>query len=322
MLNLKIEIMRKGMFLLSAVFSLLIISCNDSSVEPSINDDLVLKSAEISENDMMAESVLGEVGYEVAFFAESERLLRQLAKIKGNKNLVHGKVGMRYKAGNNPNVSINQGEQEYPITITIDYGESTTLKNGRLLSGIVTIEVSAPRGTDGACRTITYSDCVIDSVQIEGVVSELFTGDNENSRALKISSNVTLTLPDGTVLDYSGNRVREWLEGIETPMEHADDRIQITGTVAIESSTGEVWSKNIIEPLIKVSDCRHPVQGVVQFFQNDAIMATLNYGNGECDNLATLTINGEEVEIELQGLKPHAKVDKFRARVNNKGKGK
>ena len=119
MLNLKIEIMRKGIFLLSAVFSLLIISCNESTVAPSLSDEGLLKSAEISENDMMAESVLSEVGYEVAFFAESERLLRQLAKIKGNKNLVHGKVDMRYKAGNNPNVSIEQGDQEYPITITI-----------------------------------------------------------------------------------------------------------------------------------------------------------------------------------------------------------
>ena len=31
--------------------------------------------------------------------------------------------------------------------------------------------------------------------------------------------------------------------------------------------------------------------------------ATLDYGNGDCDNLATVTINGEIYDIKLRGGK-------------------
>jgi hypothetical protein len=314
--------MRTKLLVFIAVLALVFMACNDSVITPFENDELILKSAEMAENDMMAESVMEEVNYEVSFFAESERLLRQLANFKGSKNLIHGNMGMRYKGENNPNVSIEKGENEYPITITIDYGESTTLKNGRVISGLVTIEVSAPRGTDGATRTITYTNCVIDSVQIDGFASETFNGDNQTTRVVSTNSNVTLVLADGTVLERSGNHLREWLAGLDTPMEHSDDQIQITGNVIIESSTGTIWAKTVIEPLLKVSDCRYPVQGIVQFTQNGTILATLNYGNGECDNLAILTVDGEEVEIELQGRKPEAKVEKYRERANNKRGGK
>jgi hypothetical protein len=313
--------MKTKFLVLIAALALVFVACNDSALSPSESDELILKSAEIAENDMMAESVMEEANYEVSFFAESESLLRQLAIFKGSKNLIHGNLGMRYKGENNPNVSIERGENEYPITITIDYGDSTTLRNGRVLSGLVTIEVSAPRGTDGATRTITYTNCVIDSVQINGVASETFNGDNESTRVVSTTSNVTLVLADGTVLERNGTHVREWLSGLDTPMDHSDDRISITGTVTIESSTGTVWTKTIIEPLIKVSNCRHLVQGIVQFTQNGTLIASLNYGNGECDNLAILTVDGQDVEIELQGRKPKAKVEKYRERAESKRNG-
>jgi hypothetical protein len=316
------KIMKTLFKLTIAIILVSLFACSEDELIMETNDELILKSAEIAEDDMMAESVMEEFNYEVSFFAESEKLLRQLANFKGSKNLIHGNMGMRYKGENNPNVSIEIGENEYPITITIDYGESTTLKNGRVISGLVTIEVSAPRGTDGATRTITYTNCVIDSVQIDGFASDTFNGDNETTRLVSTTSNLTLVLADGTILERTGNHVREWLSGLETPMDYSDDRISVNGTVTFDSSNGNVWTRDIIEPLIKVSDCRHPVQGVVQFTENGTILATLNYGNGECDNLAILTVDGEEVEIELQGRKPDARVEKYRERANNKRGGK
>lgn len=314
--------MKTRIFGILALMSVLFFACNNSEFsETSGNDDLILKSAAIAENDIMVESVMEESNYEVSIFAESERLLRQLANFRGSINLINGKGLMRYKHGDCPNVSIDTTETEYPIVITVDYGEGIELKNGRVISGLVTIELSAPRGTDGATRTITYTNCVIDSVQIDGVATVTFNGDNLATRIVSTSSNITLVLADGTVLERTGTHVREWIEGLDTPMEHSDDRISITGTITVESSNGNIWTRTIVEPLIKVSDCRHPVQGVVQFTQNEIIFATLDYGDGECDNLAILTVDGEEVEIELQGRKPEAKADKFRQRKQNKRKG-
>ena len=42
-----------------------------------------------------------------------------------------------------------------------------------------------------------------------------------------------------------------------------------------------------------------PVKGVVTIVKNDA-EATLDYGNGDCDDLATITKNGVAKEIHLK----------------------
>ena len=42
-----------------------------------------------------------------------------------------------------------------------------------------------------------------------------------------------------------------------------------------------------------------PVSGVVENVKNDS-KATLDYGNGDCDKLATITINGVTKEIVLK----------------------
>jgi hypothetical protein len=42
-----------------------------------------------------------------------------------------------------------------------------------------------------------------------------------------------------------------------------------------------------------------PVSGVVEILKND-LKATLDYGKGECDNLATMTIKDVVKEINLK----------------------
>lgn len=305
--NLISEIMKAIYLSLILVLSLAMFSCqNFSGLNQSTDDDLILKSATIAASDITVESVSEELNYEAEFFAESEHLLKQLAHIRGCKNILKGHGEMRYVDGEGPVVSIDTADTGYPVVITIDYGESTEFKNGRIVSGLVTIEISAERDTDGATRTITYTDCVIDSVAIDGSCLETFNGDNETTRTITTSSDITFVLADGTVIDRTGNYVRNWIAGLDTPLEHDDDQIEKTGSTHAESSEGTVWDREIIEPLLKLGDCRHYVQGVVQYSSNGEVAGTLDFGDGTCDNLATLTVNGESVEIELGGKEAKA----------------
>lgn len=284
------------------------------------SEDAVLKSAELASNDILIESISEELRYEAEFFAQSERILKQLARVKGNKkHIMDGHKGSPYVDGYTPEITIDTAETGYPVVITIDYGDSTILKNGRAISGIVTIEISAEKHTDGATRTITYTDCSIDSVTVNGVCTEVFNGDDENSRAITTSSDVTFVLADGTVIDRTGNHVRNWVGGLDTPLEHEDDIIETTGSTEASTSTGNVWVREIIIPLVKIGECHHHVSGVVELSQNGEVLATLDYGDGECDELAILTVNGEEIEIELGHRKPKPNVDHHKR--NNKKRG-
>jgi len=276
-----------------------------------------LKSATLAVNDVAVESVAEEANFETDFYGQYEHLLRQLAHFKGNKgNLLAGKGHFHYVEGQLPAVSIDTAEAGYPITIVIDYGTGIETNHGRIISGKVTIEISGAKDVDGSTRLITYENCKIDLIGIDGISTEIFNGDNLTTRKKTSVSDVTFTLADGTVIDRSGNNVHEWLEGLNTPLERDDDRIQVTGSINFVSSTGDTYSRVITEPLIRLGDCKHPVEGIVSYSKNDLVVGELNYGDGICDNLATLTTDGATVEIELKG---EGKMPKAKTEGQHKG---
>lgn len=309
------------------VLALALFSCEkqDGMDQPlDQNTDLSseqLKSATITVNDVAVENASAEANYETYFYGEYEHMLRALAHMKGSKHdLMSGKGNMHYINGQLPEVSIDTAEAGYPIVITIDYGTGIETKRGKVISGVVTIEISGPKGVDGTTRTITYNDCMVDTVGIDGIAVETFNGDNTTIRKITETSDVDFSLPDGTVITRVGTTVREWLEGLATPLVRDDDRIQVTGTINVAVSTGDTYSRVIVEPLIRLGDCHYPVQGIVQFNKNELEIAVLDYGDGECDNKAILTTDGAEVEIVLNDHSgPKAKTKgKHKGAKNNK----
>ena len=293
------------------ILSLVFFSCqkNDDSLSADQSEAL-LKSAAITVNDLAVESAAQEANFETDFYAGYEHLLRQLAHFKGKKgNLLAGQGHNHYVEGEVPVVSIDTAAAGYPITITIEYGDGIATNHGRLIAGTVKIEISGEKDTDGSTRKISFTKCVIDSIGIEGTSTETFNGDNTTIRKTTNTSNVTFTLANGTVLERVGNNVREWLKGLDTPTDRTDDMIQTTGSVNVKSSTGDTYVRLITEPLINLGDCHHHVQGIIQYSQNGSLLAELNYGDGTCDNLATMTSGGETVEIELKGKMPKAKLE-------------
>jgi len=274
----------------------------------SLDDVLTLKSTEISLSDIHVESIADESQVEAEFFSNAEGILRGIADGGGKfKNYYKLRGGLRYQMGQCPDVVIDTAEAGYPITITLNYGDSTLLHNGRVLKGEISIVITGPKFTDGTTRTVTYTGFSIDSVAVEGTVTEQFSGDNVDSRTITVSSDLTFTLPDGTVYDRVGERVHNWLEGIDTEMEFDDDKIEITGNVTVTSSTGDTYVKSIIDPLIRLGSCRHFVQGVTQITLNSEVISEIDFGNGECDNEATLTVGEEVTTIELNEKMPKIK---------------
>lgn len=308
-----LNVMKTKSTVLAATLFFAFFACqkNDVTDTSAGLTDLQLKSASIALSDVAVESVSEEASYEAYFYSEYEHMLRHLVRVKGRKgNLLSGRGYFHYEAGMAPVVSIDTADAGYPITITIEYGDSTVTRHGRVISGQVVIEISGAKDTDGSTRKVSFIDCAVDSIGIDGTLSETFNGDNSSTRVLTTTSDVTFTLADGTTITRVGSDVREWLQGLDTTGDRSDDRIQITGILNVTSSTGDTYTREITDPLIRLGDCFHPVQGLVQYSQNSTVLATLDYGTGECDNLASLTTDGTTVEIELRDRKmPLARVD-------------
>ncbi len=314
--------MKTTIKVLLVIFTFAFFSCQKNDViEPSSSDlsSAQLKSATIAINDVAVESVSDVANYETYFYGGFEQMLRQLAQTKGSMgNLMNGQNNMHYMNGSAPSVSIDTAAAGYPITITVDYGTGKETKHGSMISGKVLIEISGAKKVDGSTRTISFINCVIDSIGINGKRTETFNGDNLTTAKMTTLSDVNFTLTDGTIINRVGNNVMEWLKGLNTPLERDDDMMQITGTINVKSSTGNNYSRVITDPLIRLGDCNYPVQGTVQYKQNGNEIASLNYGAGVCDNLAKLTSNGTTVEIVL---KDHAMTEAMTDGQHNNNMG-
>ena len=74
------------------------------------------------------------------------------------------------------------------------------------------------------------------------------------------------------------------------------------------SKTGSknTYTKNILIPLERIDGCDYVVQGKIEYLKYGAVVATVDFGDGECDNIATKTVDGvgHEIKLNKKGKKP------------------
>ena len=313
--------MKKFSFILLTALAISFFSCDKSEDVIDILDEKQVELNNTVEtvvaSEEASETIIEVADYEVDLFSFMESEYDQPTGTKNGYQNRYGQLFMewqRYKTDKMPEVSIEFGEDgRFPMTITINYGDSTVLHNGTVIGGAIKIELTARPRTNGAVREITY-DLMIDSVAMDGTKRIEFTGEQGVSRKWDYTSELTFTYPDGTELFRSAERTREWVSGLDTKWDVSDDKIEIKGSVTCVDTEQNEYSKEIDEenPLTRIGTCRMIVSGLVKFSQNQVEFATFDYGDGECDNIATYTYtndDGEEVskEVEIGKHKRHKK---------------
>lgn len=181
--------------------------------------------------------------------------------------------------------------------ITLDFGFGCELQNGAIVSGIVNLTYGpVVAGT----RTITYSfeNFTYNDKGIAGggtIYRERNNADGNPQSTLNLG--LEITFPNGVVADVRGTRVAEWIEGAGSGT-WMDNVFLITGDRQIEFSSGFTHDALVTEALRREATCAHFVSGEIALTRNNG-SGTLNFGDGICDNIAILTVNGEEFIILL-----------------------
>jgi len=196
-------------------------------------------------------------------------------------------------------VTVQLTDNSWTRTVVFD---NCTLPNGNVLDG--TIIVSGSLNFDTPSYTISYSfvDFHHNNILIEGNRTVVRTLQSTATLAAvhpvaTMNIDMTVTFPNGNVHHRVGNRVREMIEGFGTPLIWADNVFSISGSWTTTFPAGTQTS-TITTPLRVRANCPNIVSGVVTIVRNNNT-AILDYGNGECDNQATLTINGNTTTITL-----------------------
>lgn len=242
--------------------------------------------------DAALEDVVEATGYEIDLFSGSTEAINSdfTEETASSATLKSGNTGWksRYAAGQCPLITIESAEGGFPKTISLNYGEQTELANGRVLRGVIKIVLSEPLRNIGSKREVTFEGFSIDTIGVEG--TKVFTTlKNANEREVNIVRNLIFTFPDASFIEHSSDKTRIWTAGLDTPFNHFDDVIEITGFSTNRDSDENEYERKIVKRLVLKGNCRFIVSGAVEYYKNSQLFATIDYGNGECDNKATIT---------------------------------
>lgn len=194
------------------------------------------------------------------------------------------------------------------VTKTIDFGvNGCPLTNGNVLKGKIILSFVYQPNAITQTLNVSFVDFYHNLHKIEGTKTFVRTMTQATAAypshpIVTMTMNIFVTRPNGMVLNRVGTRTREITAGYSTAA-LLDNEYTITGNWTTTYPNTVVQTSTISSPLLVKLSCMAQnkpliVQGVISFVRNNNV-ATLDYGNGTCDNLAVFTINGNAFNIVI-----------------------
>ncbi|WP_460217935.1 hypothetical protein [Psychroserpens sp. MEBiC05023] len=273
----------KFMFAL-VVLGLTFTSCNDEDTTSSQEED----NLEISEVAMSSEvdtaaSVIGDIIIDAYEGVESDALNRTTGESSGLPDCV------------TITIVAQQGFRE----VTVDFGTEGCVVHGHILKGQIIF--SYTRDPEAQQILISYSlvEFFFDAKNIIGSKTLLKQLSNENGNPqFTHTLDFTVIWPNGAQASREGLKIKEWVEGFGSGV-WSDNVFEVTGNWTTTFVNGNSHSYEVLTPLRREVICFYFVSGSVDV-QRTNFGGTFDYGNGDCDNLATFTTNnGNVIDVTL-----------------------
>ncbi|NNM21925.1 MAG: hypothetical protein HKO54_00100 [Flavobacteriaceae bacterium] len=181
--------------------------------------------------------------------------------------------------------------------VTLDFGFGCQLNNGAIVSGIINLTYG-PVVAGTRTITVVFEDFTYNSKEVAGGATIYRERNNANGNPQStVNKDLQITFPSGVIANVTGTRVAEWIEGVGSGT-WMDNVFLITGDRQIEVSTGFTHDALVTVPLRREATCPHFVSGEIEITRNNG-NGNLDFGDGTCDNIAILTVNGVEITIIL-----------------------
>lgn len=271
---------RVGMLSILAL-SLLSACSQDDSAEEENNiesSDLVAEeSRQTAEAESTADAVLGMI--DIAFDEQEDRSAVQESFFSDC-------------------VSVTVSSENEVVFITLDFGLGCELSNGALVSGKINLTYGP---VQAGTATITYNleDFTYNQKAVQGGGSIFRQRENTNGNPQSTANKeLLITFLNGVTATVDGTRVSEWIEGVGSGT-WRDNAFLVTGNREVVFSSGFTHTAQVVQPLRREATCPFFVSGELAITRN-AGEATIDFGDGTCDNQAVLIVNGQETTIILR----------------------
>lgn len=188
----------------------------------------------------------------------------------------------------------------FPKKVVLDFGSGCEVK-GRVRKGKIITVYSGPLHRPGSKAVTEFDGYQVDNLQITGrheIQNTTEPGSNQRRFTRTVTNAKVTEATTGVWRSWSGTTIMRQVEGNGTPFWPLDDVYQFIHTRRGESSKGNSWTTETKEPLVKAFTCRWISKGILEITRNGN-KGQLNFGDGTCDNEATLTVNGVSKVIKL-----------------------
>ncbi len=204
----------------------------------------------------------------------------------------------------------------FPVIVELDFGTTGCPgPDGRVRRGKIIIEYTNRLIYPGAIATTTFDRFYVDDIHVEGThkitnISATPVPPVNLTRKFRVEViNGKLSWPDGNFIEWNSTKTITQVDGLATPDYPKDDAFKIEGSANGFVKRGNLlvrWESIITEPLLRRLTCRWIVKGRIRTVRvnlpdpnNSPWVAILDFGTGNCDNQATITINGVTRQITL-----------------------
>lgn len=189
------------------------------------------------------------------------------------------------------NISVSPANS-FPKNIVIDFGSGNcTSPGGITRKGKINITLSDSVRKPGSIAIMTFTNYFVNNFKKEGTLTFTNTSTiNKRSWKRKVE-NGKITAQDGKYWLHEGLREIVQIAGTNTPYSLLDDIFLTTGNYKVTNAAGKTRNCFITEALEKKTICNYISSGKLKVEGSNHI-AIIDFGNGECDNSALITIDG------------------------------
>ena len=174
------------------------------------------------------------------------------------------------------------------ITATIDFGSENCLcKDGKNRRGKIQVKITGNKNLVGSNVVYTVVDYFVNDHGVSGTKT-LTVVDDHSFRIVVVNGKVTKA--NGGIITWNTDRTRTMTVGFDTKDNPSDDVFEVSGTTSGINAAGNAYKFTTLTPIVKARACQWITAGKLKIERAGKLDAVVDYGDGTCDSLATITV--------------------------------
>jgi len=266
-----------------AIIVLIFVYACKKESNSSVTNNIALSANSIEKNAIVATSTFESLND----FAQTG--------FAASSNLKSGNISF----GICPTVIVNYTTP--PYAITLDWGSECTGSDGVKRNGKVVISLSGMMSTKDNVATMKIENYVVDGKKITGTTKITSAGPNPGNGwpRYDVISEGKIEYADKSILSYRYDGVTLHAEGAATTT-ISDDiwRTEIHSASGVNQD-GTTWTAKSTKVMIKKGDCKWYNSGTLEITPSKGDKITIDFGDGTCDNKATMKVGDKTTELTL-----------------------